>query len=202
MAHEYAQTSIAMHRERALLSAEAVGSNGRVSCSEAAWPAGTSPPPGLLVSGACWGRPASDAEPGTSCTSSMRDMTLRTGPCSGSPAGQQADGGRAGNKTGPPDAPQGQEWSAVKCSNSMCDLVELWGFEPQTSCMPCSGNTSTAVHLCRSQSRSVRTSPPGFRPVAVLLCYTARSLILPSANRGNKGRMTAARAAAPAGFAG
>jgi transposase len=50
------------------------------SCSEAAWPAGTSPPPGLLVSGACLRRPASDAEPGTSCTSSMRDMTLRTGP--------------------------------------------------------------------------------------------------------------------------
>ena len=36
-----------------------------------------------------------------------------------------------------PDAPQGQEWSAVKSSNYMRDLVELWGFEPQTSCMPC-----------------------------------------------------------------
>jgi hypothetical protein len=30
-----------------------------------------------------------------------------------------------------PDAPQGQEWTAVKSSNYMRDLVELWGFEPR-----------------------------------------------------------------------
>jgi GNAT superfamily N-acetyltransferase len=36
----------------------------------------------------------------------------------------------------PPDAPQGQEWSAVKSSNYVRDLVELWGFEPLASCMP------------------------------------------------------------------
>jgi len=41
--------------------------------------------------------------------------------------------------------------------------VELWGFEPQTSCMPYSANTSTAVHLCRSPSQGVRTSPPESR---------------------------------------
>jgi len=41
---------------------------------------------------------------------------------------------------------------------SSCDLVkrvELWGFEPQTSCMPSSGRTSTAVHPCRSPSQGV-----------------------------------------------
>jgi hypothetical protein len=41
--------------------------------------------------------------------------------------------------------------------------VELWGFEPQTSCMPYSGNTSTAVYLCRSPSQGVPTSPPGIQ---------------------------------------
>jgi len=50
--------------------------------------------------------------------------------------------------------------------------VELWEFEPQTSCMPYSGNTSTRVHLCRSPSQDVRTSPPESRPVAVLSCCT------------------------------
>jgi hypothetical protein len=48
--------------------------------------------------------------------------------------------------------------------------VELWGFEPQTSCMPYSGTTSTAVHLCRSPSQDVRINPPESRPVAVLSC--------------------------------
>jgi hypothetical protein len=50
--------------------------------------------------------------------------------------------------------------------------VELWGFEPQTSCMPYNGTTSTAVHLCRSPYRYVRISPPESRPVAVLSCCT------------------------------
>ena len=54
--------------------------------------------------------------------------------------------------------------------------VELWGFEPQTSCMPYSGNTSTAVHLCRSPSQDVRISPPESRPVAVLSCCTVPSV--------------------------
>ena len=66
-----------------------------------------------------------------------------------------------------------------------CDQVfELWslswcgamGFEPQTSCMPCSGNTSTVVHLCRSLSQDVRISPPESRPVAVLSCCTVPSV--------------------------
>jgi len=39
----------------------------------------------LLVFSACWGRPASDAELGTSCTSSMRDMAPRAGPSSAPP---------------------------------------------------------------------------------------------------------------------
>ena len=52
--------------------------------------------------------------------------------------------------------------------------VELWGFEPQTSCMPCRGNTSTAVHLCRSPSQDVRISPLESRPVAVLSRCTDR----------------------------
>jgi site-specific DNA recombinase len=51
-------------------------------------------------------------------------------------------------------------------------MVELWGFEPQTSCMPSAGSTSTAVHTCRSASQGVRTSPPGSRQVAVLSCCT------------------------------
>src|ERR1039457_1716934 len=54
--------------------------------------------------------------------------------------------------------------------------VELWGFEPQTSCMPYKGTTSTAVHLCRSASHDVRCSPPESRPVAVLSCCTVPSL--------------------------
>jgi hypothetical protein len=53
--------------------------------------------------------------------------------------------------------------------------VELWGFEPQTSCMPYSGNTSTEVHLCRSVSQDVPRSPPESRPVAVLSCSTVPS---------------------------
>ena len=55
-------------------------------------------------------------------------------------------------------------------------LVELWGFEPQTSCMPYSGNTSTEVHLCRLPSQNVRISPPESRPVAVLSCCTVPSV--------------------------
>jgi hypothetical protein len=53
-------------------------------------------------------------------------------------------------------------------------LVELWGFEPQTSCMPSSGNPSTRVYRRRSPSQDVRTSPPESRPVAVLSCCTTR----------------------------
>jgi hypothetical protein len=52
-------------------------------------------------------------------------------------------------------------------------LVELWGFEPQTSCMPSSGNPSTLVHTCRSPSSHVHSSPPASAPVAVLSCCTA-----------------------------
>jgi hypothetical protein len=52
--------------------------------------------------------------------------------------------------------------------------VELWGFEPQTSCMPSSGNPSTRVSLCRSPSRSVHPGPPASGPVAVLSCCTTR----------------------------
>jgi hypothetical protein len=52
--------------------------------------------------------------------------------------------------------------------------VELWGFEPQTSCMPSSGNPSTRVHSRRPQSRSVHPGPPASRPVAVLPCCTTR----------------------------
>jgi len=54
-------------------------------------------------------------------------------------------------------------------------LVELWGFEPQTSCMPSSGNPSTGVHPRRSQSQGVRARPSRSAPVAVLSCCTARS---------------------------
>src|SRR5450755_3443329 len=54
--------------------------------------------------------------------------------------------------------------------------VELWGFEPQTSCMPYNGTTSTRVHRRRSPSQDVRTSPPGSRAVAVLSCCTLPSL--------------------------
>jgi hypothetical protein len=54
------------------------------------------------------------------------------------------------------------------------NCVELWGFEPQTSCMPSSGNPSTRVSLCRSPSRRVHPGPPASRPVAVLSCCTTR----------------------------
>jgi hypothetical protein len=48
--------------------------------------------------------------------------------------------------------------------------VELWGFEPQTSCMPSAGSTSAGVHRCRSPSQGVRCSARQFAPVAVLAC--------------------------------
>jgi|CZKW01.1.fsa_nt_gi hypothetical protein len=54
--------------------------------------------------------------------------------------------------------------------------VELWGFEPQTSCMPYSGTTSTRVHHRRSPSHDVRINPPESRPVAVLSCCTLPSV--------------------------
>src|SRR5450755_1575225 len=68
--------------------------------------------------------------------------------------------------------------------------VELWGFEPQASCMPYSGNTSTAVHLCRSPSHDVGLSPPESRPVAVLSCCTAlgNSPVTPVALQLRSGR--------------
>jgi hypothetical protein len=50
--------------------------------------------------------------------------------------------------------------------------VELWGFEPQTSCMPSAGNTSTAVRSRRSPSRSVHSSLSRSGQVAVLPCCT------------------------------
>jgi len=50
--------------------------------------------------------------------------------------------------------------------------VELWGFEPQTSCMPSAGNPSTGVHHRRSPSRSMHSSPPKSGQVAVLPCCT------------------------------
>ena len=52
--------------------------------------------------------------------------------------------------------------------------VELWGFEPQTSCMPSSGNSSTRVRSRRSPSRKVHPGPPASRPVAVLPCCTVQ----------------------------
>ena len=55
-------------------------------------------------------------------------------------------------------------------------LVELWGFEPQTSCMPSSGNPSTGVCSRRSPSRRVHPRPPASRPVAVLSCCTHRQV--------------------------
>jgi hypothetical protein len=67
------------------------------------------------------------------------------------------------------DAPQRQEWSAVKCSNYLRDLVELWGFEPQTSCMPCNADPFTTGRHRSPQtpltSRDVRRSPPEFTTV-------------------------------------
>ena len=40
--------------------------------------------------------------------------------------------------------------------------------------MPSAGSTSTAVHLCRSPSQRVRTSPVRSAPVAVLSCCTGQ----------------------------
>jgi len=55
--------------------------------------------------------------------------------------------------------------------------VELWGFEPQTSCMPSGGSTSARIHPRRSPSQSVLHDPPPSAPVAVLFCCTASALI-------------------------
>jgi hypothetical protein len=48
--------------------------------------------------------------------------------------------------------------------------VELWGFEPQTSCMPSAGSASTTVHRRRSTSWNVRSYPP---PSGRLLYFPA-----------------------------
>jgi hypothetical protein len=71
--------------------------------------------------------------------------------------------------------------------------VELWEFEPQTSCIPYSGNTSTRVHRRRSPSQDVRISPPESRPVAILSCCTARASP-PLREPRTHGRTTAAEA--------
>ena len=56
--------------------------------------------------------------------------------------------------------------------------VELWGFEPQTSCMPSAGRPSTGVHRRRSPSRAVHPSMLSSASVAVLprctSCKTSR----------------------------
>ena len=50
----------------------------------------------------------------------------------------------------------------------MVEQVELWGFEPQTSCMPSSGNPSTAVHRCRSPYPAVHRNPNTLRCFAAV----------------------------------
>jgi hypothetical protein len=66
-------------------------------------------------------------------------------------------------------------------------LVELWGFEPQTSCMPSSGNPSTRVSLCRSPSsrvHSVRPRPGLLRYfAAVPLPYRPTEPVTPPSRR-------------------
>ena len=57
------------------------------------------------------------------------------------------------------------------CSKNIFE-VELWGFEPQTSCMPSAGMPSTAVHRRRSTSCTVHPSAAPSAPVAVLPCCT------------------------------
>jgi hypothetical protein len=76
----------------------------------------------------------------------------------------------------PESAPQGQKCRSMIVRKYAYDLVELWGFEPQTSCMPSAGSPSTGAHLCRSPSRGVRTSSPESRPVAVLSCCIHRTV--------------------------
>jgi hypothetical protein len=57
----------------------------------------------------------------------------------------------------------------------MClTCVELWGFEPQTSCMPSAGRTCAGVHPCRSPSQRVHAGLSASGPVAVLSCCTDR----------------------------
>ena len=58
-------------------------------------------------------------------------------------------------------------------------IVELWGFEPQTSCMPSAGRPSTAVHRRRPASWPVHRSAPSSAPVAVLPCSTPCKLSTP-----------------------
>jgi hypothetical protein len=62
--------------------------------------------------------------------------------------------------------------------NQVFCLVELWGFEPQTSCMPSAGRTSARVHRRRSPSPSVSGCPPLSGPVAVLACSTFSAQVM------------------------
>jgi hypothetical protein len=50
--------------------------------------------------------------------------------------------------------------------------AELWGFEPQTSCMPSPRRTSAGVHSRRSPARNVHRRLPSSALVAVLPCCT------------------------------
>lgn len=69
-------------------------------------------------------------------------------------------------------------YAVISCCSGIRNIiftwVKLWSFEPQTSCMPSAGNTSTRVRSRRSSSYSVRSSPPRSGSVAVLLCCTAQ----------------------------
>jgi hypothetical protein len=76
-------------------------------------------------------------------------------------------------QSGRPEACSGTSVSRRDSKKAL--VVELRGLEPLASCMPCSGNTSTVVHLCRSPSQDVPLSPPESRPVAVLSCCTPLS---------------------------
>jgi hypothetical protein len=54
--------------------------------------------------------------------------------------------------------------------------VDLWGFEPRTSCMPSAGRTSTGVHSRRSPSLWISRGAPESGHVAVLSCCTQRQV--------------------------
>ncbi len=77
----------------------------------------------------------------------------------------------------PQHAPHGRQRRScppVLISNHPFDLQWSYGdSNPQTSCMPSGGSTSTHVHARRSPSRRVSHGPPPSAPVAVLPCCTA-----------------------------
>ena len=77
-------------------------------------------------------------------------------------------------RSAPRIAPQKRVSHRLTVRITFLTCVELWGFEPQTSCMPSSGNPSTEVHQRRSPSLQPPSSPPESRHVAVLPCCTTR----------------------------